>query len=99
MIEDIPWIIQKIPTDKIEEANDLGAEGWQPFAVADGHIYYRRIGTTVERVRIPICCGTCNYFAPVGKRDDNEVTFGTCTKRRHATNENHYCDEYESIHV
>ena len=99
MLESIPWTIQRLPEDDLAKANDLSAEGWQPFAVTNGFIYFRRMGTTLERTKIPICCGTCKYFAQVGINTDNNIAYGRCELRKHSTNEEHVCDQYESIYV
>jgi hypothetical protein len=36
------WIITKSRTANQAESERLGEEGWEPFAVADGYIYWRK---------------------------------------------------------
>ena len=98
MIPELPWSIKTTSSKDLEAANDLGAEGWQPFAVSNGKIYFKRVGTTPERTRVPAACGVCTYFRMTRSGNDDQLAAGYCEKRKHSTNEMHYCEEFNSIY-
>lgn len=96
MWEEIPWIIKTVSADKLEEANDLAANGWQPFAVDGGVIYFKRVGTTSERYKVPECCASCKQFTRTGTPKEDKPAPGYCALLKCSTNEFHYCPKYES---
>ena len=98
MMQDIPWSLETCPSEDTEKANDLAAEGWQPFAVDAGIIYFKRVGTSADRLKVQACCGNCKHFTMQRSGTAEKPAAGFCDVSKCSTNEMYYCDEYETVY-